>query len=434
MRRKECSEEKEELTLDEKKKNEKAVPGGKMNIMKLNWIRICFLFLIIAALGVYVYFYMWTEKLPFEMSPKMEALYRKHGEGEAKPRRRPYLEEDGLPGGEVDAKKEVKAETGADGAKKEKAEKKRNPVPSDSIHVAIVACGDRAPEAITSLKSFAIFAKQDLHFHVFAEEELHEEFNKEIKKWPQFISGNIRLDIRPIQFPSGQDFNQWKTLFKPCASQRLFLPLLLTDVDAVLYVDTDVLLLRPVEDVWEIFKNFNKTQIAGLAPEGQVDATGWYNRFALHPYYGRLGVNSGVMLMNLTRMRKINWNSDIYPIYKEYHTKITWGDQDILNIMFHFKPEQLYVFPCEWNYRPDHCMYGNNCDTAHEQGISVVHGNRQVFQNDKQPEFKAIYEVFRDYKLGKDAKSGLKGKIDRKLESYKSTYCGEVRHLFTKRL
>ena len=69
-----------------------------------------------------------------------------------------------------------------------------------------------------------------------------------------------------------------------------------------------------------------------------MDAIGWYNRFAMHPYYGRLGVNSGVMLMNLTRMRNINWNSDVYPIYKEYKTKITWGDQDILNIMFHYRP------------------------------------------------------------------------------------------------
>jgi len=50
------------------------------------------------------------------------------------------------------------------------------------------------------------------------------------------------------------------------------------------------------------------------------------------------GVNSGVMLMNLTRMRAFSWTNYVVPIYKEYKLKITWGDQDIINIIFHFHP------------------------------------------------------------------------------------------------
>jgi hypothetical protein len=50
------------------------------------------------------------------------------------------------------------------------------------------------------------------------------------------------------------------------------------------------------------------------------------------------GVNSGVMLMNLTRMRAFSWTDYVVPIYKEYKLKITWGDQDIINIIFHFHP------------------------------------------------------------------------------------------------
>lgn len=66
------------------------------------------------------------------------------------------------------------------------------------------------------------------------------------------------------------------------------------------------------------------------------------------------GVNSGVMLMNLTRMRHFQWEKYVIPVYQEYKTKITWGDQDIINIVFHFHPEKLYVYPCNYNYRPDH--------------------------------------------------------------------------------
>lgn len=74
-------------------------------------------------------------------------------------------------------------------------------------------------------------------------------------------------------------------------------------MDSLLYVDTDVLFLRPMDDIWSLFKSFNGTQLAAMAPEHEVPKIGWYSRFARHPFYGVTGVNSGVMLMNLTRIR-----------------------------------------------------------------------------------------------------------------------------------
>lgn len=68
-------------------------------------------------------------------------------------------------------------------------------------------------------------------------------------------------------------------------------------------MDTDVLFLRPIDDIWRFLKEFNSTQLAAMAPEHEIPKIGWYSRFARHPYYGTTGVNSGVMLMNLTRIR-----------------------------------------------------------------------------------------------------------------------------------
>lgn len=79
--------------------------------------------------------------------------------------------------------------------------------------------------------------------------------------------------------------------------------MILKDVDSLLYVDTDVLFLRPIDDIWDILRAFNSTQLAAMAPEHEIPKIGWYSRFARHPYYGTTGVNSGVMLMNLTRIR-----------------------------------------------------------------------------------------------------------------------------------
>ncbi|KAF4010348.1 hypothetical protein G4228_001444 [Cervus hanglu yarkandensis] len=131
--------------------------------------------------------------------------------------------------------------------------------PTERVHLAVVACGERLEETVTMLKSALIFSIKPLQFHIFAEDQLHDSF-KGI--------------------------------------------LILKEVDSLLYVDTDILFLRPVDDIWSLLKKFNSTQIAAMAPEHEEPRIGWYNRFARHPYYGKTGVNSGVMLMNMTRMRR----------------------------------------------------------------------------------------------------------------------------------
>lgn len=102
------------------------------------------------------------------------------------------------------------------------------------------------------------------------------------------------------------------------------------------------------------------------------------------------------MLMNLTRMRKFKWVDYMLPIYKEFKLKITWGDQDIINIIFHYHPDKLYVYSCRYNFRPDHCMYMSVCHSAEKEGVAVLHGSRGFFHSEKQPVFQMIYKAFEE--------------------------------------
>lgn len=79
--------------------------------------------------------------------------------------------------------------------------------------------------------------------------------------------------------------------------------MILRELDSLLYVDIDVLFLQPVELIWDTLRLFNSTQLVAMAPEHEEPRIAWYSRFSRHPYYGKTGINSGVMLMNLTRMR-----------------------------------------------------------------------------------------------------------------------------------
>ncbi|KAL8221357.1 UNVERIFIED_CONTAM: Glucoside xylosyltransferase 1 [Gekko kuhli] len=92
---------------------------------------------------------------------------------------------------------------------------------------------------------------------------------------------------------------------------------------------------------------------------------------------------------------RLRWEEILMPLLKKYKLNITWGDQDLLNIMFFHNPESLFVFPCQWNYRPDHCIYGSNCQQAEKEGIFILHGNRGVYHDHKQPAFRAVYEAIK---------------------------------------
>ncbi|XP_019642762.1 PREDICTED: glucoside xylosyltransferase 1-like isoform X2 [Branchiostoma belcheri] len=304
-----------------------------------------------------------------------------------------------------------------------------------SMHLAVVACGDRTNETLVMLKSALVFSNTKLHCHIFAETELHFGFRQQIDSWPASIHEKLSYTIYPIMYPPGENSQEWKKLFRPCASQRLFLPELLTEVDSLLYVDTDILFLSPMENLWNFFSAMNSTQLAALAPEHEVKSIGWYNRFARHPYYGETGLNSGIMLMNLTRLRAFRFQDKIIPYYKEYKLKLTWGDQDLLNIFFHYYPERLLVFPCEWNYRPDHCMYMQNCKSAETHGVRMVHGCRRVFFNEKQPVFKAIYQALEQHQLGANTSllvEDMKAKMA--APEVQASRCGQVSNLFLKRV
>lgn len=300
------------------------------------------------------------------------------------------------------------------------------------IVLAVVACGDRLSETLVMIKSAILFTQKPLNFIVLADDPLIASFKEKLNEWRTSTNHSFTYKVLPITFPLQGNTDEWRKLFKPCASQRLFLPTVLSDVDSLLYVDTDTLFLGPLEDVWRHFDLMNSSQMAALTPEHEDPNTGWYNRFAKHPYYGRLGVNSGVMLMNLTRMRAFSWTNYVVPIYKEYKLKITWGDQDIINIIFHFHPDKLYVYPCRYNYRPDHCMYMSVCKSAESQGVAVLHGSRGSFHAEKQPAFRAIYRAMEEYQLGTDLYVNLFSTMRNYLELTTSTNCGKIQHIFTK--
>ena len=91
--------------------------------------------------------------------------------------------------------------------------------------------------------------------------------------------------------------------------------------------------------------------------------------FIMTPKGGVTQVNSGVFLMNLTRMREerfvtaesislnnFKWNKELLlPLYYR-NKKDMFGDQNLINTAFHYNPEALFYLSCRWNYHHKFCF------------------------------------------------------------------------------
>ena len=107
-----------------------------------------------------------------------------------------------------------------------------------------------------------------------------------------------RVTSRSVSYPPG--LKDMVNMFRVCATARLFLPEMLPEVDAGIFLDTDIILMDDIKNLHDHLKLFSPAQVMGMA--------------AVEPDYGNMnhvkhfgppgvGVNAGVALMNLTRMR-----------------------------------------------------------------------------------------------------------------------------------
>ncbi|XP_045502972.1 glucoside xylosyltransferase 1 [Colias croceus] len=298
------------------------------------------------------------------------------------------------------------------------------------VVISFVVCDSRFNESLNVIKSALLFTKSPLLFIIFTDQKLKPLFKSTLTEWKNIIGEKLEFELQRINFPEAHK-DDWMNLFSKCAAQRLFIPTLIPHIDAMIYVDTDTLFLAPAEELWDSFSKFNHTQISAMALEDDNPNVSWYPRFAKHPFYGKYGLNSGVMLMNLTRMREFGWVDYVTPIMLKWKLYIPWGDQDIINIIFHYHESAVYVLSCRYNYRTDQCMYGDACADATSQGIYVLHGSRRAFHNHKQPAFEAVYQAMDEYEIGTEPNNVLV-KIEQYFDAAPESNCGNLKDAFLK--
>ncbi|CAG7721287.1 unnamed protein product, partial [Allacma fusca] len=146
-------------------------------------------------------------------------------------------------------------------------------------------------------------------------------------------------------------------------------------------------------------------------------------------------LNAGILIMNLTRMRNVDFENKALATYTLYKEKIQMADQDILNIMFHAFPEKLLVLDCTYNLLWAHCGEPGSgagdrvclneykpgpicfCSSSLRNGIHVVHGNMGTFHKPDYPLFQILYRTMSKFKLTRDSYSDLLSRLTQDFNS-----------------
>ena len=102
---------------------------------------------------------------------------------------------------------------------------------NEVVVIGVVACGDRLDESLTMLKSALVFTSRPLKFIVISDYSLIPAFHEKLTEWKQIVNKTFDFVVRPVTFPDISDVTMWRKLFKPCAAQRLFLPVSISRID-----------------------------------------------------------------------------------------------------------------------------------------------------------------------------------------------------------
>ncbi|CDQ61687.1 unnamed protein product [Oncorhynchus mykiss] len=79
-------------------------------------------------------------------------------------------------------------------------------------------------------------------------------------------------------------------------------------------------------------------------------------------------------------------------------------------------------------------MYGSNCKGAEEEGVSILHGNRGVYHDDKQPAFKVVYDAIHEYPFEDNLFQSLFYPLQTKFLDTVNTLCGRIPQVFLKQV
>lgn len=183
-----------------------------------------------------------------------------------------------------------------------------------------------------------------------------EKLNEFMKKYSSTIE-YIQIDKEQLEkFKVGEGTHLTSIVFA-----RLFIPEILKNEDRAIYLDCDLIVLKPLEELYNM--NLDGKSI-GVVPDGKKDQESSLKRLGLDSE--RVYFNAGVMVMDLERLRENKKFEKAMEFCKNPDRELKLNEQDALNIIFEgdFKTNDII-----WNY-----THGNSEENYKKlDEIGIIH-------------------------------------------------------------
>lgn len=173
-----------------------------------------------------------------------------------------------------------------------------------------------------------------LDFHIMISGQVSEENRNRLTKLKRIYKGcsvqliNLRDKFSTAYAGTGN--------FQGAAYYRLLLPSILSGYDKVLYLDGDIIVRK---DLWEMYSmDLQDNYIAAIKDMGQWMWAGQDYAYRLGIKDIRQYINSGILVMNLRKMRKDNMEKKFSDFIPELESRrLMYPDQDVLNAICYDK-------------------------------------------------------------------------------------------------
>jgi len=108
--------------------------------------------------------------------------------------------------------------------------------------------------------------------------------------------------------------------------------LLPNHLDKILYLDPDILVINPIDELYDI--DVSRYLFAAASHTRLTPLTKHINKLRLNTYDTNGYYNSGVLLMNLEMQRSRIKSEDIFDYVRKHRNELILPDQDILNSLY----------------------------------------------------------------------------------------------------
>lgn len=117
-------------------------------------------------------------------------------------------------------------------------------------------------------------------------------------------------------------------------------------IDKILYLDPDILVINPLRPLYGT--DISRYLFAAAMHSGLTGISGYVNKLRFPEEETDFYFNSGVLLMNLSRMRTDVREKEIFEFVEKYKDFLILPDQDVLNGLYNTRI--LPVDESYWNY------------------------------------------------------------------------------------